>query len=248
MTMVDMDPRIEARRDAVRREHGRRRLRVLVTIAVVLGVVVGTYLAIESPFLDVDRVTVVGAAHLTPARVEAAAGIEHGDALLRVDLGAVTRRVEALPWVATASAHRDFPGTLRVEVTEARAVAYVRARGVVAVIGPNDRVIARTRRVPKGAVPVTGVRTLPRFGDLLSPAGTTHVIEAMPAALRPHVRSLALRPDNVVLVLDRGEIRLGTVAQPAAKLAAAVAVMEQYHGAPFDYIDVKVPSAPVAKP
>jgi cell division protein FtsQ len=243
-----MDPRIEARRDAVRRETGRRRMRALIAVAVVVVLVVGTYLAVQSPFLDVDRVTVVGATHIAPKRVIAAADVDHGRPLLRVDLGAVARRVEQLPWVAHAAVKRDLPGTLRIEVTEARAVAYVRKRGNVAVIGPDDRVIARTHTVPDGAVTITGARSLPRFGELLSPAGTTKVIDALPAELRARVRALALRPDTVALVLDQGEIRLGDVSRPAAKLAAAMAVLREYGDAPFDYIDVKSPADPVARP
>jgi hypothetical protein len=69
----------------------------------------------------------------------------------------------------------------------------------------------------------------------------------LPGALRPRVRELALRPDDVVLVLDVGEIRLGTATDVVAKLAAATAVLEQYGGAPFEYIDVRVPANPVAR-
>jgi cell division protein FtsQ len=248
MTMLDIDPRIEARRLEVQREFSRRRFRILVAIAIVVVLTVGTYLTIESPFLDVDHVDVSGAVHLTPEQVRAAAAIEPGRALLRVDLGAVARRVEQLPWVADARVRRDLPGTLRIDVVEAKAVGYVQAHGAIAVVGPGDHVIATAHAVPAGAIEITGVRRVPVRGQLLSPAGTARVIEAIPAALRPHVRAVALRPATIAVVLDIGELRLCNGQQLAAKYDAALAVLQTYNGAPFDYIDVCVPADPVSRP
>jgi cell division protein FtsQ len=245
---VEMDPRIEARRDEVRREYAQKRLRILVIVAVVVVVLVGTYLVVESPFLDVDRVEVNGAVHVTPKQVRRAAAIDEGRALLRVDLDNVARRVEALPWVASASVHRDLPGTLRIDVHEARPLAFVRANGRVAVIGPGDRVVALTREPPAGAIEITGVRRVPDRDETMSPAGTSRVVSAMPAEMLPHARAIALRADTVAVVLDMGEVRLGDASHLPAKFAAAVAVMRTFNGAPFEYIDVSVPTDPVSKP
>jgi cell division protein FtsQ len=248
VTTLEMDPRIEARRADVRREVGRRRMRVLVVVAVLVVLVVGTYLTVESPFLDVDHVDVTGAIHLRPARVRAAAAIEPGRALLRVDLGAVARRVEQLPWVDRARVRRALPGTLRIQVFEAKPVGFVRSRGRVAVIGPDDRVIATPSRAPAGAVEITGVRQVPIRGQLLSPAGTSRVIAALPPELRPRVRSIALRPDTVVVVLDAGEIRLGTVSDLPAKFSSALAVIHSYGFRAPEYVDVSVWTDPVSRP
>ncbi|MCU1426040.1 MAG: hypothetical protein JWL83_40 [Actinomycetia bacterium] len=248
MTTLEIDPRIEARRDAVRRETGRRRMRLMVIAAVVVVAVVGTYLAIQSPFLDVDHVDVQGAVHVPAQAVRAAAAVAPGRALLRVDLGAVAARVEQLPWVARARVRRSLPGTLRINITEATPVAYVRGHGVVALLGANNRVIARTRVVPSGVVEITGVRTVPRLHELLSPTGTARIVAAVPPAIRSHLRSIALRPNTVALVLDVGEIRLGDVAMLGPKFAAAAAVLARYNGASFHYIDVTVWTDPVSSP
>jgi cell division protein FtsQ len=248
VTTLEIDPRIEARRDEVRRQTGRRRFRVLVIVAVVVLSVVGTYLTIESPFLDVDHVDVSGAVHVSPAAVQRAAAVAHGRPLLRVNLAAVAARVDQLPWVAHATVRRSLPGTLRISVTEATPVAYVRSHGIVALLARDDRVIARTRTVPAGVVEIIGARRAPQLHELLSPAGTAAIVTATPTSLRPHLRAIALRSNTVALVLDHGEIRLGTVSQLRPKLAAAAAVFAQYHGAPFDYIDVTDYTDPVAKP
>ena len=246
---VEMDPRIEARRAEVQREYGRKRLRVLVIVAVAVVLLVGSYLTVESPFLDVDRIEVVGAQHVLPKRVRAAARVDEGRALLHVDLGAVARRIEKLPWVDRAHVERDLPGTLRIDIDEAKAVAYVRTRGMIAAIGRDDRVIAWARDVPAGAIEVTGVRRVPKRGELLSPGGTARVIAALPPELAPRARSVALRSDGVVVLLDAGEVRLGGVNDLDAKFAAAVAVMRaSYANGAFEYIDVSVPTSPVSRP
>ena len=57
-TSTPMDPRMRERRIEVKRALGRRRLRVILVIAAVVIAAGATFLVIESPFLDVDRVSV----------------------------------------------------------------------------------------------------------------------------------------------------------------------------------------------
>src|SRR5690242_1197549 len=109
-----IDPRIRERRIVVQREAGRRRLRVPLVLMSVVSVFGLAYLAVSSPLFDVDRVEVRGAHHLRVADVRAAAHVGHHRALLFVDVAAVARRVERLPWVEHATVRRAWPGTLRV--------------------------------------------------------------------------------------------------------------------------------------
>ena len=99
---------VRARRDAVPasvRRFGararRNRLRVavpwLVAAAVVVLIGAAGVVVWFTPALSVDTVRVVGADLVTPDEVRAAAGIRRGTPLARVDVGAVHRRVAALP-------------------------------------------------------------------------------------------------------------------------------------------------------
>src|SRR4051812_39815589 len=90
-----IDPRIRARRIEVQRDAGRRRLRRLVDVGLVLAVAAGFALALRSPLLDVGAVEVAGAHHTAPAAITQAAGIAAGDQLMDVDLHAAGLRVEA---------------------------------------------------------------------------------------------------------------------------------------------------------
>lgn len=246
-TPVSMDPRIRERRIEVQREAGRKRLRVLLLTMgafVVLGV---AYLIVQSPLLDVDTVRVVGARNMTPAQVRAAAEIEPGTPLLRVDTGAVARRVEALPWVRTATVSRVLPGTLRVSVTEYAPVAYVKnPAGGVGLIAPDGRVIARAATAPRGAVEIVGLRRVPAAGSLVSPPQAASVARWLPPALTSQIVAVDVGTKNVAVRLTRGgEIRLGTLDNLRAKGASALAVLQHVGAQPFAYLDVSTPEAPV---
>ncbi len=248
-TPVSMDPRIRERRIEVRREAGRKRLRVLLVATSVFVVAGLSYLAVESPLLDLDKVRVRGTQHVTPAAIQAAAGVRLGAPLLRVDVGAVERRVESMPWVQHAHVARHLPGTLTITVTEFQPKTFVRASdGAVALIAPNGRVVGRALHPPSGAVQIVGLRRTPQVGSLLSPPDVASVVQKMPPALASAVSVIDVGGSNVTLHLGRGgEVRLGSFDALRAKGAAALAVLHSLGATPFTYVDVSSPASPVVR-
>ena len=246
-TPVSMDPRIRERRIEVQREAGRKRLRVVLiatTVFVALGL---AYLAVESPMLDVDHVRVRGALHVTPAAVEAAARVRVGSPLLRVNTGAVERRVESMPWVQHAHVARHLPGTLTITVTEFQPTTFIRTGdGAVVLVAPTGRVVARASRPTTGAVELVGLRRVPQIGSLVSPPDVASVVHNMPPVLASAVSVIDVSGSNVALRLARGgEVRLGSFDALRAKGAAALAVLQSLGTSPFRYIDVSSPASPV---
>ena len=246
-TPVSMDPRIRDRRIEVQREAGRKRLRVLMLAMgtfVALGV---AYLIVQSPILDVDNVRVTGTKNAAPDDVLAAAGIDHGKPLLRVDTGAVARRIEALPWVQHAQVERDLPGTLRITITEYRPVAFVQIpTGGVGLVAPDGRVIARAAAAPAGAVEILGLRRIPAVGSLVSPPRSAALTGALPTELAAQVVAVDVGGNGISLRLARGgEVRMGTLDNVRAKAASALAVLAHVGEQPFAYLDVSTPESPV---
>ncbi len=236
---VRIDPRIRERRREVIRQAGRRRLRVLLVVSVVLSTAGLAFLVVTSPVLDLDRITVTGAQHVTVAQVRAASGVHLHDHLLFVDTGAAKRRVEQLPWVRDATVRRDLPGTLRITIVEYRPVAYVRVAGGVMLVAANGHVIDRAATPPPHTVEVVGVRRAPNVGELLAPPDAAGVVSQLPATLAQQIAAIDVRGDGLALdVRGNGEIRLGDAGNLDAKAASALAVLSQLAGSHFSYIDV----------
>jgi cell division protein FtsQ len=232
---VRIDPRIRERRIEVTRAAGRRRLRVLLVASIALSAAGLMFLAVTSPVLDVDRIVVTGASHVTNAQIRAASGVHTHDHLLFVDTGAAARRIEQLPWVETATVHRDLPGTLEVTVKEYIPTAYVRVPGGAMLLAANGHAIARVAQVPAHAVEVRGVRRAPDAGELLAPPDAAGVVRQLPAALAQRVAAVDVSGDGIAL---------DTIGN-ASKSASALAVLGSLGGAQFTYVDVSVPSRPL---
>lgn len=236
---ASMDPRLRARRVAVVREQGRRRLhRVVLALGLVtvIGAAVGVVL---SPLLDVDRVAVAGVATERAAAVRSATNVRHGAPLLLVDTGAIAARVEALPWVARASVHRDLPGTLRVEVTLRVPVAWqALPAGGVRLLDDRGVTVGSDGQAPAGLPEIVGDAPPLRIA--------TRVAGALTPALRDRVAAVMIGGGQATLSLVGGqEVRLGAPFQLGAKVRAAVAVLEALTGTVFAYLDVRAPAAPV---
>ncbi|MFN8035907.1 MAG: FtsQ-type POTRA domain-containing protein [Acidimicrobiia bacterium] len=243
---VGIHPRFRARRVAVVRERGRRRLRALVVLMALVGALLLAWLIVRSPILDVDHVDVEGTQRVPADEVRAAARVHLGAPMLFVDLGAVERRVEQLPWVGHATASRDWLDRIRVTVTERTPATWVwRAKDRVTLLDATGRVLGDAPIPPDGVPELRGVRVDVGPGHQLSARDGFALLRELPAPLRGRL---------VVLVMDRGaatlelafapDVRLGAVEDVGTKLAAAQAVIDHVGTQRVHYIDVRVPDAP----
>lgn len=250
-----IDPRLRARRVAVRRDEGRRRLHLLVALggaAVVVAAGVGVAL---SPLFDVDVVRVEGAVHQARPSVLAAGGVARGDHLVLLDGGGAAAAIEALPWVDEAEVDRSWPGTVEITVVERVPVAgLAQPDGRVALVDADRRVLDVV--AAEGAPPVVPVRGTPAVGRAGSEAppgsaGAVALVAGLPDAVRPLVEvvdvdedgslSLALRlPDGgppAAVLLGEGA-DLGTKLSSLATIVATVLLDD------LETIDLRVPSTP----
>ena len=246
--MAPIDPRIRERRIEVIREAGRRRLRVTLVLASAIIIVGLGYLAVQSPLLDVDHIRVIGAHRETTIAVQAQGGVHRGDPLLFVDTGKVARRIEQLPWVEHARVQRNLPGTLTITVTDYVPTAYVRApSGRVALVASTGRVIALSKLIPPMAIEIHGLHALPKAGSYLSPRGAADIVPHLPARLGALVIGIDMGNTFALELRTGGQVRLGSLDDLAAKGESALAVIDNFKGAPFHYIDVSAPQAPVSR-
>jgi cell division protein FtsQ len=248
-----IDPRMRARRIAVRRDEGRRRLHRLVALGAVAVLALAAVGSTRSPLLDVDHVEVAGAYHTLPDAILHAGGVRRGSAMTDVDVGAVRARVAALPWIGTVSVARRWPGTVRISVIERQAVASV------AVGADRWALVDRTGRLlqvdpaPVAGFPeLAGVDASGEPGDAVAASARDLVSVAtqLPDTLVARVRAVGRDDSGLVLTLTTcGTVRLGTAAHLGAKLVAAETVLDEVPldgpGQALAVLDVRVPTAPV---
>jgi cell division protein FtsQ len=253
-----IDPRIRARRIAVRRDVGRQRLhRFGIALGVAAVVLAGVGVVI-APLLDVDRVVVTGAARVDPAAVRAATGIEVGDTLLTVDAGRAVSAVRAVPWVSTATVSRSWPSTVEVAIVERTPVAaLLGGDGQAALVDEEGRILEVVAPEAAGVVLVDGVADVGPAGSYVAEQvrGVLVVAAGLPDQVRPVV-------ERVVLT-DEGELHLALRLAPEAetivarlgddrdlpfKLSALATVLASVDLGDLAVIDLAVPSAPALTP
>jgi cell division protein FtsQ len=262
---VDRGSRPRARAESVvvpflRREPGERldlaRLvpsgrSLLLAFAILGGALFAWLLARETGIFGVRALDVRGAQPGVSLQVRKALRSSTGTSLLKLDVAAAERAVEALPTVASARFDRAFPHTLRVSVTPERAVAVVRQGASSFLVSERGRVMA--------AVPRTARPTLARIwvkrdvhltpgatadGDLATAVGA--VAPLARSRFPGRVTSVTTTPDELTLRLRSGiQVRLGDPLDVRLKLAVAARVLPLVDAGTL-YLDVSVPERPVA--
>lgn len=247
-----IDPRIRERRNAVARDRGRRRLRVLLAAAAVVSVLVVIDLGLHSSLLSVSRIEVQGAGQEPVAAVTQAARLAEHQPLFGLDAAAVAARVEALPWIATARVERHWPHSIAVVVTERVPVAQLaEPAGRWALVDGSGRILAVTGARRPGLVQLSVRDPAGAPGTRLRPADTPAlaVAAALPALPAPRLAQVtAVVPQGggaVTLSLVGGvAVVLGPPTELAAKLAALTTVLSQVDMSGVRTIDLRVPGQP----
>jgi cell division protein FtsQ len=212
----------------------------------VVGVVVlaaAAWVVFWSPLLSVRTVDVSGATTLSDQRVLAAAAIEEGTPLARLDLGAVADRVRGIDAVAEVSVVRAWPHGVRIEVTERTAVAVVRAPGGYGLLG-DDGTVFRTVPRPRPGLPFLDQTVADGTTDTAAQAALQVAVE-LPAALSDKVASVsAARPDEVVVRLrSGGTVDWGTAVATERKAEVLLLLLSQRAA----HYDVSAPETPTVR-
>lgn len=247
--MTAIDDRIAARRQEVRDERRRARLRRTRLVGGLLLLLVGLALLERSPLVALDEIEVTGVQRLTDAQVIAAADIPLGTSTLRLGLDDAAARVTALPLVREATARRLDPLSIRIEVTERQPVL-VADDGQRTLLIDRDGVVMAEGEVaglPIVAVPAP-VPAPGRSVDGAPSLANAHAAwRGLSGPLRAQVERYEARgPDELLLHLTSGiEVRFGRAERLAEKVRALGAVLEDVGSTPITRIDVRAPAAPV---
>jgi cell division protein FtsQ len=244
-----MDPRFRARRAAVRRGEGRRRLRRLIGMIVVAVLIGVAYLVTRSPLLDVDQVRVVGADRSGVDAVRAVAGIEEGSPMTDAPISQAHDRITALPWVQSVEVERRWPGRIDIRVTErAPAAALLGADGALYLVDGTGRVLAPgTSDAVQVPVIMIGSAAVAPGSQQPGVTGPLAVGRLLTPDLHAWVEALVPEADGTVdLMLRKGiRVQLGSQAHLSDKLVDLATVLTRVDLADIETIDVSVVHNPV---
>jgi len=233
-----------SRRRFARRQRAARWLawRRVLALGIVLALVIGTvWLFFFSSTLAVKGVEVHGTRVLSDSEVVAAAGVPTGEALARVDVDAITDRIEALPPVRSVDVSRQWPDQVLIRVQERTAVAVVDVDGSLRGMDGSGVVFRdfarRPARLPLVKVPGgTGDEAL---------AEAAAVVGALPLRLARRVEYVDVRSvDAISLHLRDGRlVKWGSAGRSDDKAEVLDALLQR----PGRTYDVSVPGQPTAK-
>jgi hypothetical protein len=219
-----IDPRFARRWTQVRREAGRRRLRmVAVGTAAVLavGVAVGS---LYSPAFELRHVRVTAAGTVSRPEVLAVSGLSRPRPLIEVDTAAVARRLDGVAALGGARVRRSWPSSLQIQVSVRTALAVVARSasepGVApawATVDATGRILADLATAPSGLPVVAGVGPVPAPGGWLTGS-------AGPAAPPLRVGQNGTGPGLSLADLNAAVDSPTTPSGPAAALAILAAL------------------------
>jgi cell division protein FtsQ len=246
-----VDPRIRARRSAIARARRARRRRRLAVVLVIISVAVAGYAVSRSPLLSVHAVDVQAGPHVTDEAVRAATGIADGLPMTGVSVDDVTQRVEAIPWVDTATVTRRWPRTVAVSITERRPAAVLDdGQGGWLLIDGTGRVLGPTPPIaPSFGVHVDGIPAVTPGQDVdRRVQGALALIQRLTPNLKGRVQTIHVNPDGTVEVhiYPTGTVVLGRPDDALdAKIRSLQAVLAQADLTNLCRVDLRVPDSPV---
>lgn len=246
-----MDPRIRERRVAVKRDEGRRRLRVVLGLGSVVVAIGVAYGITRSALLDVDRVVVRGAASTTSADISRAGGLTGRPQLADLEPDEIALALERLPWVERASVERHWPSTVDVEIIERLPIATLAAEGGGwALVDRTGRVLAVQDADPQELAQVVAPAA-PGPGRQVHPAAQAGlaVVEALPAALSQLLETVTVAEDETIVLglKSTPTVTFGRAEQVRPKLVALSTLLARVDLRGVKGIDVRVPAAPVLR-
>lgn len=245
---VTADPRLRARKLAVAREAGHRRLLLLSAGLSAVAVVVSALVLLHSSLLSARVVHLRGAVHETRAQVLAVTGLGAHPPLADIPTAADAAALERLPWVRSAQVVDDWPTGVTVTLTEREPVAYVALPGRrAALVDPTGRVLSAVAGVPTGLVALAHVGTVGAPGTRLTAArAALRVATRLPSSLASRVAALQEGSSGVELRLASGPtVELGGLRSLGAKMTALATILAKVplHG--IVTIDLRIPSQPL---
>jgi cell division protein FtsQ len=257
---LTMDPRIRERRQAVIHEVTRRRRLLASAVLAVISAAVLALLAVHSALVGVRHLRIRGAVHTDLGLVTRTAGLDSSTPMVDVNGSAIAARLLRLPWVGTVRVTREWPATVRIQISERTPVAFA-PTGIQAgpahwaVVDQTGRVLAMSNEPPTGLLRLTGVAPAGRPGTQLDSEADAalSVAASLPPDLVSRLATVGPAtgrrddPDTALTLRGSGVVLWGTPDDAADKTVALRTVLTRVDLTRVATIDVRVPQAPTVR-
>jgi cell division protein FtsQ len=203
-----------------------------VAVLVVLTVVAVAYLVMFTSLLGVRSVEVIGTRDIPKNEVVAAAAIEHGTPMVRLDADEAAARVALLPRVFEVVVERSWPSTVEIIVTERSPVAVLRAGAETHLVDATGLDYAKVATPPAG-LPTLAMSDV--HPDNPATQAVVTVLDAIPKQLKTQVTTItANTPGDVRLTLADGRVVKWGNAHDNTRKAAVLAPLLTRPGKTYD--------------
>lgn len=248
---VVVPARLRRRRAEIRRDHGRKRLRRLIALGVLVAVGAAAWGALRSPLLDVDEITVTGSDHVDGAAALRATGLSKGTAMMDVSPAEATERLEALPWIASASVSREWPNRVEIDLVDRTPVAQIASGDDYALVDTTGRVLEDGGDRRDDLPVLIGARAAKPGSAVRNADALLATASSVPETERKRIVDIGLADDGAIAVGVRegGTVTLGRSEGFDAKFASLTTMLEHLGDlAEGCTLDVSVPTAPTLTP
>jgi cell division protein FtsQ len=181
-------------------------------------------------WLDAREVDVGGEAHLSRGEVVRAAGLQRPTNVLWLDETEIERRLEAQPWIRSATVSTALPWTIRVSIVERVPVAVTTDGGSRSLVAGDGTVLGAAtslRGLPRIELPPVLATT----GGRPPAAGAASALGAMDPDLRAAVGRVIVGSDGTldVRLRDGTDVRYGDADELARKARALAETLAWAH-------------------
>ena len=230
------------------RHEGRKRLKLLVALAAITLLSIGALVGLQSSWLDIDEVVVVGHDRTPADQVRSASGIVVGTPLVDLDMAASAEAIEALPWVATASVSRAWDGTVTAEITERTpSIALPISAGGFMLIDSAGRQLGSVDQRPDWAHVINGLQAsgVPGQPAPTEIHGVIRLLGLLNSEQMAGISSITVDNGNLVLdLVAGGVVDLGNDSGLADKLVSYDTIRASVDLRCLHRIDLRVHTAP----
>ena len=230
--------------ELVRAIRGRRLVATMIVAS--LTIAAGSLVVSRSSLLRLRHLEVVGTSSLTRAQVVRLAALSSSTNVLWFDAGAVERRLESDPWVATATVSRRLPGTIRISVVERAPVATIRTEVAFTLLAADGVALGTVAADPM--LPEIVVMTGSSLPEGNAPAqAAARAIAGLDGGRRPAVVRAVVDAGALSVELDGGtRVEFGDTTGIEAKTAAARQILRwaTAQGASVASVNVTAPDSP----